>query len=255
VSALFDVAGRVIIITGGAVGIGRVYAETLAEAGAIPVLADIDAARVQEAAAALRAAGAQCVGVTVDVSDEAQTEAMAQAALDAFGQIDGLINNAALMSTLARRDWMEIPIAEWDRVMEVNLRGMFLCCRAVAPHMKRQGAGAIVNISSSRVFEGAPNRLHYTTSKMGVVGFTRALAREMGPFGVRVNCVAPGLTLSDSQAASSSPDYVAQMVQGRALPGRQSPRDVAGAVLFLLSPGSAAMTGQTLNVDGGKAMH
>ena len=117
---------------------------------------------------------------------------MAKAALDRFGAIDVLINNASLMSVLPRRSWLEIPVDEWDRVMAVNLRGTFLCCRAVFPAMKAQQRGKIVNISSSRFFEGTPNRLHYTTSKAGVVGFTRALAREVGEFGITVNAVAPG---------------------------------------------------------------
>jgi 3-oxoacyl-[acyl-carrier protein] reductase len=180
---------------------------------------------------------------------------MAEAALQRFGAIDVLINNASLMSVLARRSWLEIPIAEWDAVMAVNLRGMFLCCRAVFPTMQAQKRGKIVNISSSRVWEGTPNRLHYTTSKAGVIGFTRALAREVAEFGINVNAVTPGMTQSDTQVASSSANYLATRVAGRAIERVQVPADLVGAVMFLSASASDFMTGQTVNVDGGKAMH
>src|SRR4029077_14903410 len=140
-----------------------------------------------------------------------------------FGTVDVLINNASLMSALARRSWLEIPGDEWDRVMAVTLRGMFLACRAVAPTMRHNGRGKIVNISSSRVWEGTPNRLHYTTSKAGVIGFTRALAREVGEFGVTVNAVTPGMTQSETQVQSSSGNYLATRVAGRAIERVQVP--------------------------------
>jgi 3-oxoacyl-[acyl-carrier protein] reductase len=180
---------------------------------------------------------------------------MVQATLDRFGTIDVLINNASLMSVLPRRSWLEIPVEEWDRVMAVNLRGMFLSCRAAFPAMKAQQRGKIVNISSSRVWGGAPNRLHYTTSKAGVIGFTRALAREVGEFGITVNALTPGMTQSETQVASSSGNYLASRVAGRAIERVQVPADLVGAVMFLSSPASDFMTGQTVNVDGGKSMH
>ena len=251
----FDLRGRSVIVTGAGAGIGRVYARRLAEARARVVLADLKPEDAEAAAQALRDAGGEAVAVGVDIADEAATRRMAEVALSAFGRIDGLVNNAGLMSTLPRRPWHEIPVDEWDRVMDVNLRGLFLCCRAVYPAMKSQGAGAIVNISSSRVFEGTPNRLHYTTSKAGVIGFTRALARELGPEGVRVNCVTPGLTLSDTQLKSSDPAYLARTSEGRSIPRPQAPDDLVGSVLFLLSDAASFITGQTLNVDGGKAFH
>jgi 3-oxoacyl-[acyl-carrier protein] reductase len=139
--------------------------------------------------------------------------------------------------------------------MAVNLRGMFLACRAVFPAMRERGRGKIVNISSSRVWEGVPNRLHYTTSKAGVIGFTRALAREVGEFGITVNAVTPGLTLSDTQVSSSSSNHLAVRSQGRALDRAEIPDDLVGAVMFLSCTASDFMTGQTINVDGGKAMH
>ena len=199
--------------------------------------------------------GFEALGLGVDIASEDSTKAMVQATLDRFGAIDVLINNASLMSVLPRRSWLEIPVEEWDRVMAVNLRGMFLSCRAAFPAMKAQQRGKIVNISSSRVWEGAPNRLHYTTSKAGVIGFTRALAREVGEFGITVNALTPGMTQSETQVASSSGNYLASRVAGRAIERVQVPADLVGAVMFLSSPASDFMTGQTINVDGGKSMH
>jgi 3-oxoacyl-[acyl-carrier protein] reductase len=252
-NARFDLAGRTVIITGGGKGIGKVYSQEFAKAGARVVAADIDGAAAKSVAEALAAQGCEIVGLATDIASEESTQA--QAALERFGAIDVLINNASLMSVLPRRSWLEIPVDEWDRVMAVNLRGMFLSCRAVFPAMKTQRRGKIVNISSSRVWEGTPNRLHYTTSKAGVVGFTRALAREVGEFGITVNAVTPGMTQSETQVQSSSANYLATRVAGRAIERVQVPDDLVGAVMFLSSPASDFMTGQTINVDGGKAMH
>ena len=251
----FDLAGKVVVVTGGGKGIGKVYAREFAAVGARVVAADIDGAAAKAVAEELVGQGLQALGIATDISSEEATKAMAQAALDRFGAIDVLINNASLMSALARRSWLEIPVEEWDRVMAVNLRGMFLCCRAVVPAMRQNGYGKIVNISSSRVWEGTPNRLHYTTSKAGVIGFTRALAREVGPWGITVNAVTPGNTQSDTQVGSSSPDYLKGRIEGRAIARAQVPEDLVGAVMFLASPASDFMTGQTVNVDGGRMMH
>jgi len=255
-SSLFDLRDRVIIVTGGGRGIGRVYSRELAAVGARVVVAEID----REAGAAtegeVRAAGGAARAVQVDISQPADTDRMARLALNTWGRIDGLVNNASLMSSLPRRPWNEIPVDEWDRVMAVDLRGLFLCCRAVAPAMRAAGRGRVVNISSTRVFEGTPNRLHYTTAKAGVIGFSRALARELGDFGIGVNVVTPGLTRSDTQVASSAPGFLSSDYdQGRAFKRAQVPEDLVGAVLFLLSDASAFMTGQVLNVDGGKTLY
>ena len=220
----FDLTGRTVIITGGGKGIGKVYAEEFAKAGARVVAADIDAAAARAVADALGAEGLEALALETDIASEESTKSMAEAALERFGAIDVLVNNASLMSVLARRSWLEIPVAEWDRVMAVNLRGMFLSCRAVFPAMKANGRGKIVNISSSRVWEGTPNRLHYTTSKAGVIGFTRALAREVGEFGITVNAVTPGYTLSETQVASSSGNYLAVARRGPGVRARAGPR-------------------------------
>jgi 3-oxoacyl-[acyl-carrier protein] reductase len=251
----FDLTGRTVIITGGGKGIGKVYSQEFAKAGARVVAADIDAAAARAVADALAAQGHEALALETDIASEESTKSMAEAALERFGAIDVLVNNASLMSVLARRSWLEIPVDEWDRVMAVNLRGMFLSCRAVFPAMKARMRGKIVNISSSRVWEGTPNRLHYTTSKAGVIGFTRALSREVGEFGITVNAITPGYTLSETQVASSSGNYLASRVEGRVFERAQVPADLVGAVMFLSSSASDFMTGQTINVDGGKSMH
>src|SRR5258708_5162545 len=251
----FDLTGRTVIVTGGGKGIGKVYAQEFAKVGARVVAADIDGAAANAVADALTAQGLEAIGLATDIASEESTKAMAQAALERFGAIDVLVNNASLMSVLARRSWLEIPVEEWDAVMAVNLRGMFLSCRAVFPAMQAKAYGKIVNISSSRVWEGNPNRLHYTTSKAGVIGFTRALAREVGELGITVNAVTPGMTQSETQVQSSSANYLATRVAGRAIERVQVPDDLAGAVMLLSSAASDVMTGQTINADGGVAMH
>jgi len=258
-SRFFDLRDRVIIVTGGAVGIGRVYAEELIAVGARVVIADVAAEAGQALAQRLGNASGQVLAVATDIADEQATARLAQATIERFGRIDGLVNNASLMSALPRRSWLEIPVEEWDRVMAVNLRGLFLCCRAVVPHMRRQGKGKIVNISSTRAFEGSPNRLHYTTSKAGVIGFTRAVAREVGDDRICVNCIAPGHTRSETQMASSSEAYsqsvAATFDQQRTFKRAQVPDDLVGTLMYLLSDASDFLTGQTIVVDGGKVMN
>jgi 3-oxoacyl-[acyl-carrier protein] reductase len=206
-------------------------------------------------AATIREAGGEALSVPTDVTDPAAVQAMADQAAQAFGGIDGLINNASMMSVLPRGDWFEISPERWDAVMAVNLKGIFLCCRAVYPYMKRRGGGRIVNISSSRIWEGNPNRLDYTTSKAGVVGLTRALAREVGDDRIGVNAVTPGFTLSETQLSSSSSNYLGGKDEGKCFKRPQYPDDLVGTGMFLLSDASGYMTGQTINVDGGTYMH
>lgn len=253
--AALDISGRVVIVTGGGMGIGKVYCTRLAEAGARVVVADIAAQQSDAVAAAIRAAGGEAISVPTDVADADAARNMADAAAEAFGGIFGLVNNASLMSALPRQDWHLIPLDEWDRVMAVNLRGIFLCCRAVYPYMKEAGGGRIVNISSSRFWEGTPNRLHYTTSKAGVIGLTRALSREVGDDNIAVNAITPGLTLSETQLATTSANYLGGYDEARAFKRAQVPDDLVGTVIYLLSDASAFVTGQTINVDGGRNMH
>jgi 3-oxoacyl-[acyl-carrier protein] reductase len=252
----FDLTDRVVIVTGGAKGIGKIYSTRLAEAGARVVIADIDAEANRALASELQGRGLEAVEIATDVSSADRTRAMAKTAIDRWGRIDGLINNASLMSVLPRRAWTEIDVEEWDRVMAVNLRGIFLCCRAVYPQMKQQGGGKIINIASSRVWEGTPNRLHYTTSKAGVVGLTRALAREVGDDNIAVNAISPGFTMSETQVASSSNQHIANRAAlNKSFNRPQVPDDLVGCVMFLLSDASNYVTGQTFNIDGGHMMH
>lgn len=255
VNTAYSVAGKVVIVTGGGTGIGKVYSQRLAESGAKVVLADIAAEESDSVAATIREAGGEAISVPTDVSDEGAVQTMADRAVDRFGGIDGLINNASLMSVLPRGDWFEIKAERWDAVMAVNLKGIFLCCRAVYPHMQKRGRGSIVNISSGRIWEGNPNRLDYTTSKAGVVGLTRALAREVGDDKIAVNAVTPGFTMSETQIASSSSNYMGGRDDGKCFKRPQVPDDLVGTVLFLLSDAAGYITGQTINVDGGLYMH
>jgi len=180
---------------------------------------------------------------------------LATETLARFGRVDILVNNAALYGPLKRRPFMEIPVEEWDRVMAINLRGLFLCSRAVFPAMKAQGAGAIINIASGTFFKGVPHYIHYTTSKGGVVGFTRSLARELGEFGIRVNAIAPGFTLSGENEKNMPDAGKAANVGMRMLKRAEVPEDLVGTVIFLASDDSRFITGQTIVVDGGGSVH
>ena len=185
---------RVIIVTGGAHGIGRAYCRGLAAEGAKVVVADLDIGAAEAVVRSLGELGSDALAVRADVSQAEDVDAMAQVAADRFGSVDGLINNAAVFQVpaMSRVPFEQIPIDEWDRLIAVNLRGVFLGCRAVVPYMKAQGRGKIVNISSGTVFHGSANSAHYVTSKAGVIGFTRSLARELGDHNINVNAIAPG---------------------------------------------------------------
>ena len=244
---------RVVIVTGGAIGIGRAYSLGLAREGARVVVADI--ADPKPTVKEIETRGGQALAVEFDVSREADTLRMAAETLNRFGRIDVLVNNAAIYAPLQRRSFMEIPVEEWDRVMAVNLRGLFLCARAVFPAMKAQGKGKIINISSGTFFKGIPHFIHYTTSKGGVVGFTRSLARELGEFGIRVNAVAPGLTMSGGNEATTDEEVRQFNIRARMLQRTEVPEDIVGTVVFLCSDDSDFITGQTILVDGGSAVH
>jgi NAD(P)-dependent dehydrogenase (short-subunit alcohol dehydrogenase family) len=243
---------KVGIITGAAQSIGRQYALGVAAEGASVVVADItDPSPV---VAEIEAAGGQALGVTADISNVESTQMMAAATCDRFGRIDFLVNNAALYGALKSQSFLEIDVAEWDRVMAVNLRGMFLCCKAVMPAMIEQGSGKIINISSGTALMGSRGLLHYVTSKAGVIGFTRGLAREVGPMGITVNTITPGLTMSDGTRSLMSNTGVPAtdpLIAAKCLPREQTPRDLVGAVLFLASSDSDFVTAQVINVDGG----
>jgi 3-oxoacyl-[acyl-carrier protein] reductase len=247
---------KVVIVTGGAHGIGKAYCRGFSKAGARVVVADIDQAAAERLAAEINDQEAgQAMATGTDVSDENSTQEMAARSLERFGRIDVLINNAAVFSVVPmNRGRIEtIDPAEWDRLMAVNLRGLFFCCRAVLPTMRRQKSGKIINIASGTVFAGAPGRIHYVTSKAATIGFTRSLAREVGEDNINVNCLAPGNTLSEENPTEQMIKFRESSVGLRALKRVQMPSDVVGAMMFLASPLSDFMTGQTMNVDGGIA--
>ena len=241
---------KVAIVTGGGIGLGRAYCKALADEGARVVVADIahDAAQ----AVAKEVSG---LAVRVDVTSADETAAMAARALEAYGAIDVLVNNAGMYTAIRKRPFTEIPLEEWDRCMAVNVKGVYLCCRAVYPQMKQQGRGKIINISSGTVLGGTPMFLHYVSSKAAVIGLTRALAREVGGDGINVNAITPGLTIADeNQRRMLSEEYLAPRRQARAFKRDQYPEDLVGTVVFLASSASDFITGQTLNVDGGTWM-
>jgi NAD(P)-dependent dehydrogenase (short-subunit alcohol dehydrogenase family) len=246
--------GRVAILTGGAKGIGKHYARALAAEGARLMIADI-ADGGQVAAALARDYGANSVESAVtDVSDESAVHALVARTMERFGKIDILVNNAALFAPLQETRCTEIDVETWDRVMAINLRGPFLLVKHAVPHMSAQGYGKIINIGSGTAHRGIPLMLHYVTSKGGIMAMTRALSRELGDRGIRVNTLAPGFTMSETVIAEN-PGHVetarARAVASRALKRDEQPADLLGALVFLASPDSDFITGQTIAVDGG----
>ena len=233
----------VVIVTGAASGIGAVYCRELAAAGYTVVGADV--APVEGAALA----------VEVDVTDRASTERLAEETLERFGRIDGLVNNAAVYSTIVKKPFEEITDDEWDRVLEVNVKGVWLCTRAVAPAMRRQGSGKVVNVSSMTVPTAPPGFAHYVASKAAVVGLTRALARELGPDGICVNTLTPDYVAFDREYDNRQPDMAPALAAQRIFAREETPEDLVGALLFLLGPGSDFVTGQNIWVNGGRAFN
>lgn len=247
---------RVTIVTGGGLGLGKVYCRALAAEGARVVVADIASDAAEEVAGSIRDEGGEAIAVAVDVTSPENTEAMAAEAVERFGSIDVLINNAAMYSAiLPKKHFTEIPTDEWDRLMAVNAKGVFLCVKAVLPAMRERGAGKVVNVSSATVFSGAPGFLHYVASKAAVVGMTRALARELGADGISVNAIAPGLTDSDTSEGLVSHEDMQRQAGARALNRVETPEDIVGTVLFLASADSDFVNGQTIVVDGGGILH
>lgn len=247
---------KVIIVTGGGVGIGRAYSLGLAREGARVIVADIQVDAAEKVAGEIKEAGGQAMSVPVDVASPETTRAMAEITLTHYGRIDVLVNNAGLYTVIKKKPFFEISPEEWDRVMAVNVKGLLLCTQAVYPAMKRQGKGKIINISSGTALGGTPFFLHYVTSKAGVIGFTRALARELGPDNICVNAITPGLTISGPQQEGVlTPEQLADRRRRRCFQRDQFPQDLVGTVIFLSSEDSDFITGQTINVDGGQNMY
>lgn len=230
----------VVVVTGAASGLGAVYCRELAAAGYAVVGADVAPVEGVDLA------------VEVDVTDRAATERLADAALDRFGRIDALVNNAAVYSSIVKQPFEEIPDDEWDRVMAVNVKGAWLCARAVAPAMRRQGRGKIVNVSSTTVPTAPPGFAHYVASKAAIVGLTRALARELGPDGICVNTLTPDYIAFDRDYDNRQPDMASTLAAQRIFAREQTPEDMVGALLFLVGRGSDFVTGQNVSVNGGR---
>lgn len=245
---------KVAVITGGGGALGAGIAQGLAQAGAAVVIADVKAEAAQQVAASIQAERGRALAVACDVADSASVAGMVEQAIATFGGVDILVNNAAIYPA---RAWTEISEAEWDRVFAVNIKGYYLCARAVYPSMKTRGGGAIINISSITFFLGKWDRLlDYVSTKGAVVGFTKALARELGSEGIRVNCIAPGAFPTDAEKIHPDPEgYNRFVLENQAIKRRGTPTDMAKAVLFFASDLSDFVTGQSLLVDGGWAMH
>jgi len=247
-----DLAGKVALVTGGGTGLGRPTAIRLAEAGAKVVVASNHWDSVAETADYIRQSGGEATAFHADISDEQQVETLARQIGETYGGVDILINNAAIYPS---KPYAEVTAEEWDRVFAVNIRGYFLCAKAVLPHMREQGWGRIVNLSSITYFLGFKDLIAYVSSKGAVIGFTRALAREVGPYGVTVNSIAPGAFPTAAEQIHPDPEgYNQYVLDNQSLKRRGTPEDIADAVLFFASDLSRFITGQSLLVDGGWAM-
>jgi NAD(P)-dependent dehydrogenase (short-subunit alcohol dehydrogenase family) len=245
-------AGKVVLITGAARGLGLEYARSLGQAGAHVVAGDIT-----DCTDAAVAAGNDAFAVPLDVTDVAACDSMAERAMEKFGRIDGLINNAALYGSLRGGRFNQIAETDWDAAMAVNVKGIWNCCKAVVPAMRQSGGGSIVNIASLAATYGMAFALHYTTSKAAVIGLTRGLARELGRDNIRVNAVAPSAVITEGTAEffGDKLDRGLEVIRaGQSIQRTLEPADLAGTIAWLIGDGSRFVTGQTIAVDGGTVM-
>ena len=248
----FSVKDRVVIVTGAGQGIGRELSRQFAAAGATVVVADINRANADRVQREIESSGGKATSVAVDIGDKASVEAVAEAAVAQLGRIDVLINNAAIFATLQKRPFWEIPFDEWERVMHVNVSGVFLSVCAVLPVMRQQKWGRIINVSSDSVPKGVPNYLHYVSSKSAIIGMTNAMARELGPDGITVNCIRPGgvATEVDRVVNPTVERRIAQLSE-QCIPRGMVSSDLVGLAMFLSTSASDFITGQTIACDGG----
>jgi len=248
---------KVAIITGAGQGIGRSYALGFANEGAKVVIADINGENGQNVVDKINADGGEALAVQTDVSNEQKTLELAKKAMDKFGQIDILINNAAVFAKEGLKPWNAWTSEEWDRAFAVNVKGMWLCCKAVIPFMSTQGKGKIINISSGTVLVGAPLLLNYVATKGAIVAFTRSLASELGDSNICVNAIAPGFTMSEgaSNMPGMPPGFIDMLKAGQCFKREEQPEDLVGTAVYLASDWSDFVTGQLIVVDGGFARH
>jgi NAD(P)-dependent dehydrogenase (short-subunit alcohol dehydrogenase family) len=248
----FSVKERVVIVTGAAQGIGRERARQFAAAGAVAVVADLNIEGADAVVAEIHDADGIGLAVRVNVADEASVQAMVDTVVEKFGRVDVLVNNASIFATLEKRPFDEIPLAQWEQVLRVNVTGTYLCVRAVAAHMRRAGFGRVINVSSDAVARGTVNYLHYVTSKSAVIGMTNSLARELGAYGITVNCLRPGSVATEVERAANPTTEVRERAASlQCIPRGMLPTDLVGITLFLSTPASAFITGQTIACDGG----
>jgi 3-oxoacyl-[acyl-carrier protein] reductase len=248
---------KVAIITGAGHGIGRAYARRFAEEGATVVIAEIDAPAGEAVAREIQRADRPAWARATDVTKLDSVKGLVDETVQRFGRIDVLLNNAAIYVTrpVAKCNIEDLSLEEWDQVIEVNLKGVFLCCKAVIPVMKKQRSGKIINIASGTFFHGTGNMPHYTTSKGGVVAMTRVMAKQLGPWNVNVNCMTPGSTMSEENVTDEVRKRRSESSGQRAFKRIEVPEDITGTALFLASSDSDFMTGQLLVVDGGGVLH
>jgi NAD(P)-dependent dehydrogenase (short-subunit alcohol dehydrogenase family) len=249
----FSVNDRVVIITGAGQGIGRELARQFAAAGAKTIIADLSIQNAESVAAEINSSGGNALAVAVDVSKKESADMMVAATLKAFGRVDILVNNASLFSNLVKRPFDEISAAEWQKVMDVNINGVFFCASSVTQAMRAQGFGRIINISSASVHRGTKNYLHYVTSKSALIGMTNSLARELGANGITVNCIRPGTVATEvaERVASLTPEIRQRNIDLQCIPRTIVPADLVGLTIFLSTPAAAFITGQTIACDGG----
>ncbi|HTN72747.1 MAG TPA: SDR family oxidoreductase [Methylomirabilota bacterium] len=249
--------GKVIVVTGSGHGIGCAYCLGIAREGGTAVVADIDGAAAEGVARAIADSGGKSLAADLDVANFASCQAMVKKTLDRFGKIDGLVNNAAIFMSVpvTHSGFQDINEQEWDRVMAVNVKGLWQCSRAVVPTMQEKKQGSIVNISSNMAFNGGLGMMHYVVSKSAVIGFSRVLARELGPFNVRVNTLAPGSTMSEEKPTEDALRNYERTASTRILKRVEKPEDLVGTALYLLSDLSSFVTGQVILVNGGAVLH
>jgi 3-oxoacyl-[acyl-carrier protein] reductase len=249
----FRLDGRVAIVTGGAGGLGAHICSSLAAAGAAVAVADRTQEGIDAVCDDVRSAGGEAIAVLADVSQKGSIDRMIETIVGELGGVDILVNNAAIYP---RREWTEITEEEWDSVLDTNLKGYFLCARAAYSSMKERGQGRIINLASDTFFVGFAFLLDYVSSKGGVIGFTRALAREIGPDGITVNAISPGAFPTDAEKIHPHPEQYSQWVlDQQSLKRRGTPEDIGNLAVFLASDASSFITGQTIVIDGGWAMH